>query len=109
MAWTYEDVIPPIIANTVMIKAYQDGIHRTYRITAESGYVLHDKNYDEAILDEYMQETGEIKLGYRRSQASCPANYDFEANPREFYTVPENEVPPDQIYGGGNTPEVETM
>lgn len=92
MGWNCEDVMPPIIANTVMKKAYQDGIHRTYRITAASGYVLHDKNYDMPVLDENMQETGEIKPGYRKSQASCEANYDFKTNPREFYAVPESEV-----------------
>jgi hypothetical protein len=103
MAITYENVTPTLIENTTMQKSILNGVHKTYLITPISGYVLHDKNYDEEIIDpETYEPIGEIKLGYRRTTASCAANYDFLTNPREFYTVLESEVPADQVYGGGN-------
>lgn len=100
---TKEPVIPTLIENTSMVKGYVDGVHKAYEITPNEGYVLHDKNYDLPVLDdETGDETGEFILGYRTSTASCLANYDFTANPREFYAVLESEVPADQIFGGGN-------
>lgn len=99
-----EIVNPTLIPNTTMQKYIDnDGVFRAYYITPNEGYVLHDKSYDEEVIDEVtLQPTGEIKLGYRTSTASCGANYDFVANPREFYTVPITDVPADQIYGGGD-------
>ena len=97
-----QPVIPSLIENTVMSLTYKDGVPSTYNIAPASGYVLHDKNYDMPVFDmDTMTETGEYILGYRTSAASCAANYDFTANPREFYAVPENDVPADQIFGGG--------
>lgn len=101
MAYTYEDVIPSLIENTTMYKKLRDGVHTTYAITAVDGYVLHDKGRD---WTEINPETGEevLKLGYTTGTATCAANYDFTANPREFYAVLENAVPADQIFGGNN-------
>lgn len=108
MAWNFETMSTPLIENTTMRKGYnENNEHKVYEITPNSGYVLHDKNYDEEIINpETYEPTGEIKLGYRRSTASCAASYDFTANPREFYTVLESSVPADQIYGGDTKPEV---
>lgn len=102
--WTYEDLIPTLIPNTTMQKGINgEGVHKTYRITPVEGYVLHDKNYDVPVLDPVTnEETGEVVLGYRTSTASCGASYDFVANPREFYTLPQSDVPADQIFGGGD-------
>ena len=103
MAITYEDVIPSLIENTTMKKRLFDGVHKTYTITPNENYVLHDINYDEEILDEEtLEPTGEVILGYRTSETIVPANYDFVVNPRELYAVLESSVPADQIYGGGN-------
>lgn len=97
-----ELVTPTLIENTTMYKYLNsEGIHKTYRITPNDGYVLHDKSRDWTDL-----ETEELKLGYTTGTASCAANYDFTVNPREFYAVPENSVPADQIFGGGNDHEV---
>jgi hypothetical protein len=105
MAITYENVIPTLIENTTMQMRRSDGVATNYTITPVSGFVLHDKGRDWPDEDP---ETGEetIKLGFTRGTATCGANYDFTANPREFYAVPENEVPADQIFGGGNDHEV---
>ena len=92
---TYENVNPPLIENTVMQKVLRDGVHRTYYITPAAGYVLHDKNYDDTTVTP-------VVLGYRTSTASVAASYDFTANPREFYAVPADSVPADQIFGGVN-------
>ena len=105
---TREDLNPTLIENTNMKKVFRDGVHVQYEITPNSGYVLHDKTYDEPVFDEEGNETGEVILGFRVYTASCAANYDFATNPREFYAVPESDVPADQIFGGGNT-ETETM
>lgn len=109
MAFTYEEVNPPIIENTIMQMRLRDGVDFQYMITPSKGYVLHDKNYDDTMMDEMTGEIITVALGYRTSTATCGANYDFVANPREFYAVPENEVPADQIFGGGTTTEPEIM
>ena len=105
MAWTYETVIPTPIENTTVERAYSNGVLRRYRITPNEGYVLHDTNYDRHI-DIDGDELTEPILGFGRTTVSCAANYDFTANPRQFYAVPENDVPADQIFGGGGNHEV---
>lgn len=98
---TYEDVIPSLIANTTMRKLLSDGVHRVYYITPVDGYVLHDNAVDWTDIDP---ETGEeiTITSYYTGTCSCGANYDFTANPREFYAVPADSVPADQIFGGVN-------
>lgn len=108
--YTYEDVIPTLIPNTTMRKLFIDGVHRTYNITPIDGYVLHDKNRDWYDIDpETGMDSEEPTLGYTTGTATCAANYDFAANPREFYAVPESEVPADQIFGGGDNNDHEIM
>jgi hypothetical protein len=99
MAVIYVDV-PSLIENATMKKGVLDGVHKTYRITPVSGYVIHDKNRDMPEYDPVnMMPTGGTVLGYTRGTASCAANYDFAENPREFYAVLESEVtaPENQI------------
>lgn len=106
---TYEDVIPTLIINTSMQIFSSDGVQRRYTITPNDGYVLHDKGYDEEVLDpETMEPTGEVILGYRTSTASCNMNYDFTVNPNEYYAVLRSEVPESQIFGD-TTPDHEIM
>ena len=102
---TTEEVNPSLIANTTMQKLLRDGVHQAYKITPVPGFVLHDNTRDWTAPDEV---TGEEILyrGYTTGTASCAANYDFAANPREFYAVPANEVPGDQIFCGGNNDHV---
>jgi hypothetical protein len=104
--WTYPDVIPSLIENTTMqMGINESGAHKTYRITPVPGYVIHDNTRDYTDLDPETMEEVE-KLGFTRGTVSCAANYDFAANPRDFYAVPETDVPADQIFGGGNDHEV---
>lgn len=89
--FTSEPVVPSLIENTTMQKNFRDGVPTTYYITPKEGYFLHDKGLDTLEIDkETMTETGNIIKGYRRSTASCSADYDFTENPREFYAVPED-------------------
>lgn len=101
MAYVYEDVNPSLIENTTMKMVLQDGVNRGYRITPNSGYVLHDKGRDWEVEDPVTMEMV-TKLGFTRGTVTCHATYDFTANPREFYAVLETDVPADQIFGGGN-------
>lgn len=106
--YTYVDVIPSLIENTNMQKMLRDGVDRTYYIEPCDGYVLHDSGYDDIIIDpETNEET--VLLGYRTYRASVPVSYDFTANPRQFYAVPENEVPADRIFGSVTQPKPEIM
>ena len=83
-----ESPVLPIIPNTAMTLSLIEGVPAAYYIAPNEGYVLHDKLYDSIEYDnDTMEETGNIILGYRTSTASCSINYDFEANPREFYTI----------------------
>ena len=101
MTYTYEDVIPSLIENTTMQKRLRDGVHTTYTIKANEDYVLHDNTMDWTEID---QLTGEetLYLGYAIGTKSCGANYDFVANPREFYAVLRSSVPAYQIFSGVN-------
>jgi len=102
----YEDVIPTIIENTAMQLRKKDGVATTYYITPVSGYVIHDKASDWEDVDPDTGDVIEVHLGYCRGTVSCGANYDFAANPREFYAVPEDSVPADHIFGNGNDHEI---
>lgn len=117
MAYTYENVIPSLIPNTTMYKKIRDGVHTTYAITANDGYVLHDNSADVIVTDpDTLEPTGEVIFYYARGTKTCGANYDFSPvtvtdengvehtayGSREFFARPESEVPADQIFGGGN-------
>lgn len=99
MAVTYE-AMTTLIENATMKKVFVNGVHRLYEVTPNEGYVLHDNTYDAPVFDENGDETGEIILGYRTSSATCTvAQLDPEngVNARDFYAVPIDEVPADQI------------
>jgi hypothetical protein len=129
MAVTYEEMTP-IIPHTTMRKMLNNGVHRTYQIRAEEGYLLHDTQYD---FDDRVvtvdPETGEEiinyvpKLGYHSGMVSCGYNYDFTPSEmldeagntvtaygsRKFYTKPTTDVPENQIFGVTNPPTPEVM
>lgn len=91
----------PVIENATVTPAYNsNGVHTQYYISPNAGYVLHDN------ISDWVDEYGELKLGYVRGTVSCGVNYDFTANPREFYAVPEDSVPADQIFGVGSNDHV---
>lgn len=107
--YTYEDVMPPIIANTIMQKRFIDGVFKQYTIKAIDGYVLHDKRLDyqaaDPVTGDPMYDENGIEImveGFSAGTKTVAANYDFVVNPNEFYAVPETDVPVDSIFGGGN-------
>ena len=86
----YKD-IKPLIKNTVMqVRTDEEGKIINYTILPKTGYVLHTKSRDEIVVDEYGNETGEIKKGYTKGLVTVLANYDFENNIREIYAVKIN-------------------
>ncbi len=112
MIITYEDLAQTLIPYTTMQKMLTDGVHKAYRIYPIAGYVLHDnaRNF------ETME--GTLMFGYSPSSVfvTCGANYDFSTHTvtdengvtytaygnRDFFAIPESEVPSDQIFGGVN-------
>lgn len=83
------------IPNTTMKKFINSaGNHTQYVITPNENYVLHDKDLDvEEINPETFEPTGNIILGFYEGDTSVRYDYDFTANPREFYAVLITEVP----------------
>lgn len=106
--------VEPIIPNTIMQKYINNaGVERTYRITPNEGYVLHDTQYDYPIVDdETMEEIG-TGLGYIGAVVTVAINYDFSTHEmldesgntvtaygdRNLYTKLESDVPADSIFG----------
>lgn len=107
---------PSLIENATMQIYSNNTGDVAYRITPVEGYVLHDKGRDfQAVdpdtYDPLFDENGDpiMVQGFTGGTASCGINYDFEANPREFFTKLESEVPADQIFGGGGNNDHEIM
>lgn len=84
--------IEPIFNNTTAKASYNGDELMAYRIYPDEGYLLHTSSYDEAVLDEDGNETGEVKIGYTESFISLNKNYDFDENPFEVYVVSKAEV-----------------
>lgn len=100
----YEDITPTPVENASVKKAILNGVPSSYRIKANDGYVLHDNTLDSPVYDEITgEETGEIILGYSEGTKTCGINYDWNANPREFYAVLRDTVPENQIFSGPAT------
>lgn len=89
-----ENVTPTLIENTTMLLGCVNGVARAYEITPNEGHVLHDRLLDE--FEQFDEETGEglgapIRLGYYSGTRTVGADYDFVANPREFFAVLRSE------------------
>lgn len=122
MTITYEDVTPSLIPNTTMRKMFIDGVHKTYDIYPIANHVLHDNTMDTDIFNENYSEIIGKAFGYSPSSVyvSCGANYDFTTHTvtdengntytaygnRDFFAVPESDVPADQIFGLTDKPEI---
>lgn len=100
---TYEEVIPSPITNATVRKGIVDGVHRNYNVQANEGYILHDKELDFTRLVDFETMETALYLGFTTTICSCVRTYDWDANPREFYCVPnDGTIPSDQIFGGAN-------
>lgn len=83
-----EKIKSSLIANTIMQKIYVDEECRQCGITPNEGYVLHDKNLDYYTeFDAGGNGIGEIISGFCTGETTVRYDYDFDANPREFYAV----------------------
>ena len=56
--------IEPKFDNTTAKASYNGDELIAYRIYPNEGYLLHTTSYDEPILDDEGNETGEVKKGY---------------------------------------------
>lgn len=124
----------PVIENTVVTPRYNsNNVISSYRIDPNEGYVIHTTNYDSPVFnEETMEETGEVLLGFTSTYISLVANYNFDVVVPGFYTytdangmtvnvpinkvgrfeifaIPASIVPENQIFGGGNNNDHETM
>lgn len=97
MTITHIDVIPTLIENTTMQQCLKDGVPIAYHIKPINGYVLHDKAGD---WQEQDMNAGEFvtKQAFYSGSCSCGSNYDFVANPREFFTIQKSSAPANEIF-----------
>ncbi len=84
--------VKPIFDNTTMKASYNGDVLMAYRIYPDEGYLLHTDSYDEPILDDEGNETGEVKKGYTEGFISLHHTYDFESNPFDVYAILKSEV-----------------
>lgn len=92
----------PQIENCTITGFYIGDVLRAYRIKANDGYLLHDRELDIVDIDPFTEEEISRVAGFTGGTCSCGYNYDWTANTREFYAVPANEVPADQIFSNTN-------
>ena len=79
--------IEPLIDNTFCEARVKNDKIISYRIYPTEGYKLHEITLDEKVLDEYGNETNEIKFGYTESYVTAGVDYDFVKNERQIYAV----------------------
>ncbi len=102
--------VEAIIPNTRMEAYYNtSNILRKYYIYPLEGYGLHHNGYDEHILDEEGNETGEVIQRFTTAFTTVVANYDFEANPDNIFAVPLSELDENQLCGDTTKPKPEIM
>ena len=86
----------PILENITVSPFYDNGgNHTQWELTPNEGHVLHDRLLD--IFEQFDEETGEglgepIRLNYYSGTRTVGVDYDFAANPREFYAVLRSKV-----------------
>ena len=83
----------PQIANCTITPRELNGVLKYYFIKANDGYVLHDRVLDIVETDLFTNEEISRIPCFTEATCSCSANYDWDANPREFYAVLKTEVP----------------
>lgn len=85
----------PEILNCTITPFYKNETIYAYFIQANEGYLLHDRALDIVETHPVTDEELSRLAGFTGGTCSCGYNYDWETNPREFYAVPETEVPAD--------------
>lgn len=129
MAISNGNYITSPVPNTTLLEKLRDGVLYYYEIKAESGHLLHDRDLDIYDYDDDGNQTELLETWFTGGGTSVRLDYDFEIvtqgtytytdengneitipvtmiGEREFYTVPSNVVPSDQILGGGDDHEV---
>lgn len=86
MAFTYKTIIPSPIANATIEKVYNNGVFWSYRIRANSGYVLHDSRVDMHRIDKNGMMTDEVIPWFKMNDTTVNKNYDFTDIRSDTYT-----------------------
>lgn len=131
MAISNGNYITSPVPNTTLLEKLRDGVLYYYEIKAESGYLLHDRDLDIYDYDDDGNQTELLETWFTGGGTSVRLDYDYTTTTqgeykytdengmeitmpvtmigeREFYTVPSNVVPSDQVLGGGDN-DHETM
>ena len=98
MATTFTPETEIVIPNITIERHYIDGVHKAYRLTANEGYVLHSPSLDVEVEDPMTGETRIEQYYYRM----CSIPVARPVSTWDWHAVPENDVPADMIFGGGN-------
>jgi hypothetical protein len=107
MTITFENATDIVIENITVQRKFVDGNLSAYRLTANSGYVMHDKTENNTEFNpDTMEETPVI---YYYRSATIAARYAPETWVNDWEAVLESSVDENYIFGGGNNPEHETM
>lgn len=125
MAITNGNYVTSPVPNTTLLEKLRDGVLYCYVIAPTEGYLLHDKDLDVPECDDMGMVTGNIIPWFTGGTTTVLKNYDYSVTTqgeykytdengneitipvtmigaREFYTVPSNVVPSDQVLGGGD-------
>lgn len=88
--------------NMTVYRRYRDGVHTSYRLYPDDGYVMYDPN------DDYYEDnliTGETELVRQYfTMANFVLSYDFSSCP--YIAVLRSTVDEDDIYGDTDKPEL---
>lgn len=83
----YKRIKTKIEHTTFDARTNSNGDIISYRISPDEGYRLHEITLDEIVLDDFGNETGEVKTGFTTSYITAGVSYDFEKNERQIYVV----------------------
>lgn len=95
-----------ILPNITVTEVISGGEVIGHRLTANEGYVMYDTSAND-VIPRPDPETGEIipvPIIYYFREVTIPVRVPVEN--WTWVAVPENEVPADHIFGGGNDHEV---
>lgn len=74
--WTYEVATEYDFPNITVYRRYKDGVHNSWRVNANDGYVMYDTTANDYEIDPETME--EIPVTYYFTVMSCPLNYPFD-------------------------------
>lgn len=105
---TFEEATDIVIENITVQRKFVDGTLSAYRLTANSGYVMHDTTRNDTELNPDNPEE-EIPVTYYYRSATISARYAPETWVNNWVAVLESSVDENYIFGGGDNNNHEAM